>query len=80
MGKGSLNGASRGSITGSQVGVRRAAAPVRPVVTSHVGKSVNTHPKAKVPKSEAPSVFDPINTGLSNTQQAAIYNATGGKY
>ncbi len=78
MAKGSLNGASRGSITGSMVGAKRAGAPVRPVVTSHIGKSVNTHPKVR--KSEAPSVFDPINTGLSDTQQAAVYHATGGKY
>lgn len=72
-----LDGAARGSICGSQVGVKRTMS-ARPSVTAHVGmRSMNTHPKAvKAPQ----NIFDPVNTGLSNTQQAATYNTTGGKY
>jgi hypothetical protein len=43
MGKG-LDGATKHSITGSQVGLKRIM-PARPVVTKHAAKSVNTHPQ-----------------------------------
>lgn len=46
MGKRSgLDGASRGSITGSQVGIKRIM-PARPSVTMHARRSVGTHPVA----------------------------------
>lgn len=61
-------------------------------MTAHRTKSVNTHPdpmaKQGAKNADAvfgratvsPNAFAPINTGLSDDQQAGVYNATAGKY
>ena len=75
----------------NQRGIKRAM-PARRVVQSHRDKSVNTHPdpmaKQGAKNADAvfgranvsPNEFASINTGLSDDEQAGVYNATGGKY